>query len=303
MIAGHRTEIWTRDLRNTKQECYHSTATFGNFYEQMLNFVFHKSVEFIDQLGKYALREEGCLRNWPNGITMCWKVTLDGRQERWRIEQQTRIFLEDSYLKDQDVFGKIILINCFLGSLTSVVSTHITHTKCWTHNITQSTTLKSCPATSCTRQEGEEVQILLILDLGIRWGEWSTSRPGRALPSEKEPLVPTGSGAGWASELVWTQRLEENSFACAGHTTPVFQSVVWRYTDGDTPAPNSLHSTAQLNNEYEIDISEVDSTSAVYWQREREREREKRDRALGCYVLFSTCSTAWSALPSIQVIP
>jgi hypothetical protein len=42
-------------------------------------------------------------------------------------------------------------------------------------------------------------------------GEWSASRPGRALPPAKGPPVPIGQEAGWASELVWTQRLEEKS--------------------------------------------------------------------------------------------
>jgi hypothetical protein len=32
----------------------------------------------------------------------------------------------------------------------------------------------------------------------------------------KNPLVPIVQEAVWASELVWTQRLEENSFASAG---------------------------------------------------------------------------------------
>jgi hypothetical protein len=31
------------------------------------------------------------------------------------------------------------------------------------------------------------MQLLLILDLGNRWGEWSASRHGRALPPAKEP--------------------------------------------------------------------------------------------------------------------
>jgi hypothetical protein len=34
---------------------------------------------------------------------------------------------------------------------------------------------------------GEEVQILLIHDLDTRWGEWSASHPGRALPPGKGP--------------------------------------------------------------------------------------------------------------------
>jgi hypothetical protein len=42
-------------------------------------------------------------------------------------------------------------------------------------------------------------------------GEWSASRPGRALPP-----VPIVQEAGWAPEPVWTQRLEEKSFASAG---------------------------------------------------------------------------------------
>jgi hypothetical protein len=42
-------------------------------------------------------------------------------------------------------------------------------------------------------------------------GEWSASRPGRALPPGKGPPVPIVQEAGWAPEPVWTQRLEENS--------------------------------------------------------------------------------------------
>jgi hypothetical protein len=39
-------------------------------------------------------------------------------------------------------------------------------------------------------------------------GEWSASRPGRALPPGKEPPVPIVQEAGWDPEPVWTQRLE-----------------------------------------------------------------------------------------------
>jgi hypothetical protein len=59
----------------------------------------------------------------------------------------------------------------------------------------------------------EEKQLLLILDLGTTWGEWSASRPGRALPSGKGPPVPIVQEAGWTPEPVWTQRIEEISFA------------------------------------------------------------------------------------------
>jgi hypothetical protein len=47
-------------------------------------------------------------------------------------------------------------------------------------------------------------------------GEWSASRPGRALPPGKGPPVPIVQEARWAPEPVWTQRLEEKSFALPG---------------------------------------------------------------------------------------
>jgi hypothetical protein len=66
--------------------------------------------------------------------------------------------------------------------------------------------------------------------------EWSASRPGRALPPEKEPPVPVAQEAGWAPEPVWTQRLEEKYSASVGDRTPAVQSVVRHYTDWATPA-------------------------------------------------------------------
>jgi hypothetical protein len=52
-------------------------------------------------------------------------------------------------------------------------------------------------------------------------GEWSASRPGRALPPGKRTPVPIGQEAGWASEPVWTQRLEEKPLASAGDRTSI----------------------------------------------------------------------------------
>jgi hypothetical protein len=54
--------------------------------------------------------------------------------------------------------------------------------------------------TPCWRSEGEEVQLLLILDFGTRGGEWSGLRLGRALPPGKGLPVPIGQEAGWGSE-------------------------------------------------------------------------------------------------------
>jgi hypothetical protein len=55
-------------------------------------------------------------------------------------------------------------------------------------------------------------------------GEWSASRPGRTLPPGKGPPVPIVQEAGWSPEPVWTQRIEEKSFAPAGDRTPIARS-------------------------------------------------------------------------------
>jgi hypothetical protein len=85
---------------------------------------------------------------------------------------------------------------------------------------------------------GEEVQLLLILDLGTRWG-WVVSvtpRP-RFYPRGKDPPVPIVQEAGWASEPVWTQRLEEKSFAPAGDRTLIARSIVRHHTAWTYPTP------------------------------------------------------------------
>jgi hypothetical protein len=55
-------------------------------------------------------------------------------------------------------------------------------------------------------------------------GEWSVSRPGRALPPGKGPPVPIVQEAGWAPEPVWTQKLEGKSSAPAGDRTSITRS-------------------------------------------------------------------------------
>jgi hypothetical protein len=55
-------------------------------------------------------------------------------------------------------------------------------------------------------------------------GEWSASRPGRALAPGKGPPVPIVQEAGWAPEPVWTQSIEEKSFTPAGDRTPIARS-------------------------------------------------------------------------------
>jgi hypothetical protein len=70
-----------------------------------------------------------------------------------------------------------------------------------------------------------------FLTSALEGGEWSASRPGRALPPGKEPPVPIVQEAGWAPEPVWTQRLEEELSASVGDRTPAVQFVVIHYTE------------------------------------------------------------------------
>jgi hypothetical protein len=61
--------------------------------------------------------------------------------------------------------------------------------------------------------------------------------PAALLPPGKGPPVPIVQEAGWASEPVWTQRLEEKSSAPAGDRTPFVQPVVRHCTALANPAP------------------------------------------------------------------
>jgi hypothetical protein len=61
--------------------------------------------------------------------------------------------------------------------------------------------------------------------------------PAALYPRGKDLPVSILQDAAWAPEPVWTQRLEEKSFASVGDRTPVVQSVVSHYTDWAIPAP------------------------------------------------------------------
>jgi hypothetical protein len=65
---------------------------------------------------------------------------------------------------------------------------------------------KGCPATAmqATMRRGYSSYSFLISALD--GGEWSASRPGRALPPVKGPPVPIVQEAEWTPEPVWTQR-------------------------------------------------------------------------------------------------
>jgi hypothetical protein len=77
----------------------------------------------------------------------------------------------------------------------------------------------------------------LYLTSALDGGEWSASRPGRALPPGKGRPVPIGYEAGWAPEPVWTRGPEEQSSVPIGDRTPIVQPVVRHYTAWATAAP------------------------------------------------------------------
>jgi hypothetical protein len=72
---------------------------------------------------------------------------------------------------------------------------------------------------------GEEASSYSFTTSALDRGEMSGSRPGRALRPGKGPPVPIVQEAGWASEPVWTQSIEENSFAPAGDRTSIARST------------------------------------------------------------------------------
>jgi hypothetical protein len=84
--------------------------------------------------------------------------------------------------------------------------------------------LKSSPATRHEGACGKSYSSYSYSTSALDGGEWSASRPGRALPPGKGPPIPIVQEAGWAPEPVWTQRLEEKSSAPAGDRTPIARS-------------------------------------------------------------------------------
>jgi hypothetical protein len=111
----------------------------------------------------------------------------------------------------------IKMVNCFYFILKM---DHI-HFKCYI--IPNKKKVKLSRYMPWRHMGGQEVQLLLIHNLGTNGGEWSASRPGRALSP-----VPIGQEAGWAQR---TQRQKEKSSASVENRTPVIQSVVSHYTD------------------------------------------------------------------------
>jgi hypothetical protein len=92
-----------------------------------------------------------------------------------------------------------------------------------------------------------------FLTSALDGGEWSASRPGRALPPGNRPPVPIGQEARWAPELAWKQRLEVQPSASVGDRTPVVQSVVRHYI-GWATLTRMLH---VINTEVNVSFSAI----------------------------------------------
>jgi hypothetical protein len=64
---------------------------------------------------------------------------------------------------------------------------------------------KAAPLHATKALGGRGVQLLLILDLGIRWGWMVSVTPRQRFSPGKGPPVPFVQEAGWSSEPVWKQ--------------------------------------------------------------------------------------------------
>jgi hypothetical protein len=108
--------------------------------------------------------------------------------------------------------------------------------------------IKSNPTTSLLRRMGERrYSSYTFTTSALDGGEWSSSRPGRVLPLGKEAPVPIVQEAGWAPEPVWTQRLEEKSFSCAGNRTWIARSFSPSPSTVLTELPGSMNPISLCN--------------------------------------------------------
>jgi hypothetical protein len=68
---------------------------------------------------------------------------------------------------------------------------------------------KAVPLHAMKALGGEEYSSYSFSTSALDGGEWSASRPGRALAPGKGLPVPIVQEAGWAPDPVWTQRLDQ----------------------------------------------------------------------------------------------
>jgi hypothetical protein len=111
---------------------------------------------------------------------------------------------------------------------------------------------QSCPTTRHDSAWGRGGILLLILELGTRWGWVVSVTPRPRFTPEKGPAVQIAQKDGWAAEPVWTQRIEEKSFYLSRGSNfdhPVIQPVASLYTDWATRL-TYIHNTAIIKTFY-----------------------------------------------------
>jgi hypothetical protein len=81
-----------------------------------------------------------------------------------------------------------------------------------------------------------------------------------------ESLVPIGQEAGWASELVWPQRLEEKSFASAGNRTLVTQ---FSSLKSETILTELPHSTLGLRVKLKINVQVLSMPASCFGRKKQ----------------------------------
>jgi hypothetical protein len=110
---------------------------------------------------------------------------------------------------------------------------------------------KSCPTTRHGGAWGERrYSSYSFSTSALDGGQWSASRPGRALAPGKGPPVAIVQEAGWAPEPVWSQGLEEKSFRLCWRSNldrPVVQPVARHYTDWATQLLMEAVSTSKTS--------------------------------------------------------
>jgi hypothetical protein len=97
------------------------------------------------------------------------------------------------------------------------------------------TKAKAVPLHAMKALGGEEIQLLLLLDLGtlLDRTEWLESHPSYALASGKGPLAHSVQEAGFAPEPLWTEARGKVLCLCQGSHIDrlVIQSIARHYTD------------------------------------------------------------------------
>jgi hypothetical protein len=111
--------------------------------------------------------------------------------------------------------------------------------------------------------------------------------PAALYPQGKDPPP---QEAGWASELVWTDRLQEQFFSSAGDRTTVVQSVVSHCTE----LPRLPHLLVRVPNRLTFMLSVVWRSSAFHWRFPTSTQR------CVCLQVVHLTTLEFSLLPTVR---